>query len=94
MTQQLQRDKVHLDGSGSRVRGAILILWSKEMTGLTPGQPGTVVPPGTGRGWVRPTQLRVGGTDWQAHLGIWFDNSEDMYSVFGGAFQAVLEGSD
>lgn len=34
MTQQTQKDKVHLDGSGSGKRGAILTLWSEEMTDL------------------------------------------------------------
>lgn len=43
------RDKVHLCGSGSSNRGAILNLWSKEMTGLK--RPGSQYCGPTGTAW-------------------------------------------
>lgn len=52
VTQQTQKDKVHLDGSVSGVKKAILTLGSKEMTSLRawePEFPGTAAHLGTSR---------------------------------------------
>lgn len=63
------RDKVHLCGSESSNRGAILNLWSKAMAGLKqPGSLGCQVLVRPCWDCLRVSLLEVGKTDWQADL--------------------------
>lgn len=88
VTQQTEKGKVHLDGSGSGVRGAILTLWCNWSSwSNAPGSRGTKV---------RPLILRLAGTDGHeahssrgerlARFGIWFD-IPGIHGCFGETFQ-------
>lgn len=66
--QSALRDKVHLCGSGISNRGAILNLWSKEMTGLK--RLGSLSSQVLRLYWhcLRVSSLEVGKTYWQIDL--------------------------